>query len=274
MPGNQRIACGRIQMAHIGSFVLAIRVVLAAVICPRGCRQGLRPAGHASFAFRIRRSRLGRADRRRVAAGCSSWRPRSPFISRAPLAGRARGVGNCCSASWAGLSYANLRGRAPDCHCFGQLHSAPAGREALVRNGVLAVLAAVVIWRAAPRPVDPRVGIGRTPAELVAVGAVVVALAVSVIALRLWLERRRLREDLAAHGAHRGPPPGLPVGATAPAFAFLTFTEDIQTLSHCGQGNNRSFSVFVGPGCGSCRETPSESRPMAGDARPTASRLP
>lgn len=35
-------------------------------------------------------------------------------------------------------------GSAPDCHCFGQLHSAPAGRPTLVRNGLLAALAALV----------------------------------------------------------------------------------------------------------------------------------
>src|ERR671934_912799 len=30
------------------------------------------------------------------------------------------------------------RGRQPDCHCFGQLHSAPAGPATLLRNAVLA----------------------------------------------------------------------------------------------------------------------------------------
>lgn len=37
------------------------------------------------------------------------------------------------------------RGRTPDCHCFGQLHSEPAGRKTLVRNGVLAVLALLAL---------------------------------------------------------------------------------------------------------------------------------
>ena len=35
------------------------------------------------------------------------------------------------------------RGRTPDCHCFGQLHSEPASAKALLRNGVLAALAGV-----------------------------------------------------------------------------------------------------------------------------------
>ncbi len=36
-------------------------------------------------------------------------------------------------------------GRAPDCHCFGQLHSAPASWKTLVRNGILAGIALVAL---------------------------------------------------------------------------------------------------------------------------------
>ena len=38
-----------------------------------------------------------------------------------------------------------FKGRRPDCHCFGQLHSAPAGWSTLVRNLVLAAAAAWVV---------------------------------------------------------------------------------------------------------------------------------
>ena len=46
------------------------------------------------------------------------------------------------------------RGRQPECHCFGQLHSAPAGWPTLLRNLVLAALAGVVVGfgRSAPGP--------------------------------------------------------------------------------------------------------------------------
>ena len=45
-----------------------------------------------------------------------------------------------------GITYNLARGRKPDCHCFGQLHSAPAGWKTLARNGVLAVVAGFVLW--------------------------------------------------------------------------------------------------------------------------------
>jgi thiol-disulfide isomerase/thioredoxin/uncharacterized membrane protein YphA (DoxX/SURF4 family) len=44
------------------------------------------------------------------------------------------------------------RGRTPDCHCFGQLHSAPASWRTLVRNGVLAAVAVVALAGALAEP--------------------------------------------------------------------------------------------------------------------------
>src|ERR687897_2738110 len=46
-----------------------------------------------------------------------------------------------------GISVNLARGRKPDCHCFGQLHSAPAGWKTLARNGALAAVAGFVVWQ-------------------------------------------------------------------------------------------------------------------------------
>src|SRR6266852_7436324 len=43
------------------------------------------------------------------------------------------------------IGYNLARGRTPDCHCFGQLHSAPAGWSTLLRNVVLAAIAGFVV---------------------------------------------------------------------------------------------------------------------------------
>src|SRR3712207_3473994 len=47
----------------------------------------------------------------------------------------------------AGIGVNLARGRKPDCHCFGQLHSAPAGWSTLARNGALAAVAGFIIWQ-------------------------------------------------------------------------------------------------------------------------------
>src|SRR5579863_9925501 len=39
------------------------------------------------------------------------------------------------------------RGRKPDCHCFGQLRSAPAGWTAIARNGLFAAGAGFLLWK-------------------------------------------------------------------------------------------------------------------------------
>src|SRR2546423_2741111 len=44
-----------------------------------------------------------------------------------------------------GIGYNLAHGRQPDCHCFGQLHSAPAGWSTLIRNLVLAAVAGLVV---------------------------------------------------------------------------------------------------------------------------------
>jgi len=46
-----------------------------------------------------------------------------------------------------GIAVSLGRGRRPDCHCFGQLHSAPAGPGTLARNAVFMVLAGVILLR-------------------------------------------------------------------------------------------------------------------------------
>src|SRR4051812_43379255 len=54
-----------------------------------------------------------------------------------------------------GAIVANLaRGRTPNCHCFGQLHSQPIGRATLTRNGVLALLAGVLVVQG-PQGISP-----------------------------------------------------------------------------------------------------------------------
>src|SRR4051812_13247776 len=82
------------------------------------------------------------------------------------------------------------RGRQPDCHCFGQLHSAPAGPATLVRNRLLAAVAALVVWRG-PGAGAPASGrwLGNLGAIgwVVLVGAAIVALVLTAI-LRLLLQ--------------------------------------------------------------------------------------
>ena len=138
-----------------------------------------------------------------------------------------------------------LRGETPDCHCFGQIHSAPAGVGTLLRNaGLLAVAVAVAASGTAPS-LDSWFG-DRTAAELaaIALGGVVVAGCAYLVTLR---RQRALGTD----GAWRG---GLPVGSQVPNVRFLQVDGSDLEASDVPAGQHGYVLVFVHPGCGPCRE--------------------
>src|SRR6266567_8979682 len=47
----------------------------------------------------------------------------------------------------AGMLYQMAKGNAPDCHCFGQIHSEPIGVPSVLRNVALLVLAIFLVSR-------------------------------------------------------------------------------------------------------------------------------
>ncbi len=171
----------------------------------------------------------------------------------------------------AAIGYNLARGRTPDCHCFGQLHSAPVGWSTLVRNLVLAVVAGFVV------------GLGRTTTgasavdwlgtltiaqrmELV-VGVLVVALLVvegwallrllrqyGHLLLRLQEVEKKLAESGTQATAEASPPAaaGLPVGTAAPAFGLPGLYGETITLDFLRASGKPVLLVFSDPGCGPC----------------------
>lgn len=164
----------------------------------------------------------------------------------------------------AGISYNLARGRTPDCHCFGQIHSSPAGWPTLIRNLLLAAIAGFVV------------GFGRTNAgldvlswftslavaqriELVA-GVIVVAL----LALESWvlfqamkqqgrlLLRLEALEARVAGSAGDTAFRGLPVGSQAPAFSLSGLHGETLTLGALRAPGKPIVLVFSDPGCGPC----------------------
>jgi hypothetical protein len=96
---------------------------------------------------------------------------------------------------------ANLaRGRKPDCHCFGQLYSAPAGWKTLVRNGGLAAIAGFVVWQEWQGKVGPS-AVGWLGAlsvfQFLAIAGAVVAL--GLLAGQWWLLLHLLSTTVVDH---------------------------------------------------------------------------
>ncbi len=154
----------------------------------------------------------------------------------------------------AGIATALRRGAAPDCHCFGQIHSAPAGRETLVRNGALAAAAAAVAIGGPGEPIDGWIG-ARSGAELAAVVFSAAALALAGLALALWRSNKAMRADLEEVSAELASlPAGLPIGLPAPDFTLPDINGASRSLEAlCAQGRNVAL-LFATPDCPGCRQ--------------------
>jgi uncharacterized membrane protein YphA (DoxX/SURF4 family) len=79
-------------------------------------------------------------------------------------------------AFMAGVANAMRQGKDVDCGCFGPIYSATASSPTLIRNGVLAALAFVVVLEGPAPAIDEWVS-ERSGAELVAIGATIALVA-------------------------------------------------------------------------------------------------
>ena len=173
----------------------------------------------------------------------------------------------------AGIGANLARGRRPDCHCFGQLHSSPAGWSTLARNGVLAAIATFVVWRGLEGEVGPSV-IGwlgaLSTAQLLILGGGTVVLALLAAQWyflfgvlrqngRLLTRLNAVEARLAAaglapseNGAHRTS--GLPVGSPAPAFALDDLDGEGVNLDGLRARGKPVMLMFTDPSCEPCTE--------------------
>jgi peroxiredoxin/uncharacterized membrane protein YphA (DoxX/SURF4 family) len=175
-----------------------------------------------------------------------------------------------------GIAYNMSKGRAPDCHCFGTIHSEPAGWSTLIRNGVLS---AVALFLLIPGPDDSGhslIGwIGDLSGAEIFLGIIAIV-ALIAVAIEGWLlihllgqnGRVLLRLDaldsIIAEGgaalpdlAKQAPAPaaaptGLPVGASAPAFRLEGLHGETMTLDALRSAGKPVMLIFSDPTCGPC----------------------
>lgn len=150
----------------------------------------------------------------------------------------------------AAIARAMSRGEAPDCNCFGALHSAPAGGRALARNVVLGLLAAGLAVRGPGTPLLDWTA-DRTAAELVAIVTGLATAGLGGAFVWGWRQNRRLSDELAgAQKTIAGIPPGLTFGALAPTFEVPGTDGAVLSLESLLARGRAVVLVFVRPGCG------------------------
>lgn len=182
----------------------------------------------------------------------------------------------------AGIGYNLAKGNHPDCHCFGQLHSEPAGWPTLIRNGVLALVALFLVgfggdvfgFSHGDAGYSLVAWIGNLSTwELFA--TILGVIAIAAIVIEGWLLIHLLGQngrvllrldaieamaaegglDLAAAAQVPAPAPrplGLPEGSPAPAFRLEGLFGETMTLDALRAGGKPVMLVFSDPGCGPC----------------------
>jgi uncharacterized membrane protein YphA (DoxX/SURF4 family)/thiol-disulfide isomerase/thioredoxin len=235
----------------MATVVLGLRVVLAVVFVTagvgklrdlEGSRQAMRDFGVPDRAVGIAGTALPLAE---LVIGLALIFP--PTARWAALAALLLLV-----AFIVGIVRALARGEQPDCHCFGQIHSAPAGRTTLVRNSVLAAGAAVVVVYGSGPAVDSWVS-ARSPSVLVAIAAVICAATAAAYAWSVRRDVRRLTRDLEnAHKIGALGHGGIPVGYDAPVFGLPDLHGEHVTLTALLERGKPVLLMFMSPGCGPC----------------------
>jgi peroxiredoxin/uncharacterized membrane protein YphA (DoxX/SURF4 family) len=163
----------------------------------------------------------------------------------------------------AGISISLARGRRPDCHCFGQLYSAPVGWKTLARNAALSGMAGFVVVQGPENPGASAVGwlgsLSRFEAAVLALAMIATGLAV----FELWFLFHLLRQNgrfllrLEAIEAKLGspaeaPPQGLPVNSAAPGFSLAGLDGGTVTFDMLRDGGKPLLLAFSEPGCEAC----------------------
>ncbi|MGB9184659.1 MAG: TlpA disulfide reductase family protein [Solirubrobacteraceae bacterium] len=146
-----------------------------------------------------------------------------------------------------GITAALRRGTAPDCHCFGQLHSKPAGKETIGRNSVLAAVGVYVLVAGPGLGVDSWVS-GSSGAVVALAGTSLLVVVLAYGCGSLWRDNRNLR----GIGSQLNLPAPLAVGDPSPEFKVTagdgTEVRSVQLLSHV----QRTIFVFTSATCGPC----------------------
>ncbi len=153
----------------------------------------------------------------------------------------------------AAIARALSRGEQPDCHCFGQIHSEPAGRSTLARNVVLFAFAVVIVVYGSGPALDDWIS-ARSAAELAAVGLGIWAVAAATYAWTLRARNQTLGNDLrvARTAGAAGGRFGLPIGTEAPAFTLEDMRGEPATLTGLLERGKPALLLFMSPGCGPC----------------------
>ncbi|MDQ3798627.1 MAG: redoxin domain-containing protein [Acidobacteriota bacterium] len=171
-----------------------------------------------------------------------------------------------------GMIWQLAQGNAPDCHCFGAIHSEPVSRRSLIRNVIFAILALFLVAQGRENQGLSVTDSGNDFSEgnfmsVILSLAIIGLLVAAVFYLKKISEQQRQimrRIEILELTAQEGgrelvreelihPQDGLPVGAPAPDFALPDLNGKTVTLEQLLMRRKPILLFFVSPTCNPCK---------------------
>lgn len=171
-----------------------------------------------------------------------------------------------------GMAYQMAKGNAPDCHCFGAVHSEPVSPKSLIRNGIFVVPAIVLIITGRGQQglnlfESANNNVSQESSMQIIIGLAVVALLAAVVYFLKQISEQQTqimrRIEILEFTAHEGtkeveredvtpPTEGLPIGAPAPEFALADIGGKETSLKNLLTPKKATVLFFVSPTCNPC----------------------
>ncbi len=165
-----------------------------------------------------------------------------------------------------GMVYQMAKGNAPDCHCFGQIHSRPVGVSSLFRNLFFLVPAVVLISKGRADQGMSIASVDRDSLQLMLLIAAVLLMGIVIDILRRVTSKQdeivRRIDILEVESKGGGqverenagsPHDGLPIGATVPSFDVTDLGGVHRTTRSITSENVPVLFFFVSPTCTPCK---------------------
>ncbi len=170
-----------------------------------------------------------------------------------------------------GMLYQLKLGNAPDCHCFGQIHSEPVSAKSLIRNGIFALSALFLVFSGQTvqglNLFDSSLNsVGKTDYMQIIIGSAIVVLLAAIVYFLKQISQQQLQilrrievleiissEGKAVERENVGhPQDGLPVGAPAPDFILPDENGKTVAFEHLLMQTKPLLFFFVSPNCNPC----------------------
>lgn len=170
-----------------------------------------------------------------------------------------------------GMAYQMAKGNAPDCHCFGAVHSEPVSPKSLIRNTLFIVPAIVLIISGRGQQgldlFDSANNVSQESPMQIIIGLAVIGLLAAVVYFLKQISEQQTqimrRIEILEFTAHEGtkeveredvtpPTEGLPIGALAPEFALADIGGKQVSLGNLLMPKKATVFFFVSPTCNPC----------------------